>query len=175
MNRNKKITILIGCFFVCLVWFWNQHKDINTVLRRIDYPFEVGEVVCIEEIEKNTTMVIYTNKRDIHKLQNVIIRKKGLFYNDIYLSGSLKILQPTELKSGSRRTGMLVFWYDKSDKYILMCVSYDKDVKTIKHKDQILISTQFKGYNIFWGLGNGRYEDYKLYDKEENELESIKP
>ena len=151
-------------------------KSIDTALNRIQYPFEVGEVLATMEIEENLTAVIYTNQQNDKHLQNALIQKTGIFYKVIDSNGSLTIEKPKMLKSGDQRAEILISWYDKSDKdkYIIMAVAYDKNVESISYRDQELQEININGYRLFYGYGRGEYEVYELFDKDGNRLEHIK-
>ena len=74
----------INIFFIfisILLTFIYFPTSIEIALSRIKYPFEVGEVLATQQIGENLTTVIYTNKEEKDKLQNAIVRKKGVFYN----------------------------------------------------------------------------------------------
>lgn len=69
---------------------------------------------------------------------------------------------------------MLISWYDKSDKYVVIAVAYDEDVVSIIYPDQELEQLNVNGYRLFYGFGIGEYEVYELLDKNGNRLEHIK-
>ena len=143
--------------------------------RASSYPFEVGEILASQQIDENLTAVIYTNKEEKSNLQNAIVRKRGIFYDVIETNGSVHIEKPKQLESGQLRTQVLISWYDKSDKYVIMAVAYDEDVSTITYLNQELIQLNVNGYRLFWGYGIGEYDEMlHMFDKNGNCLEQIK-
>ena len=72
------------------------------------------------------------------------------------------------------RTQVLISWYDKSDKYVIMAVAYDEDVSTITYLNQELIQLNVNGYRLFLGYGIGEYDEMHMFDKNGNCLEQIK-
>ncbi len=52
------------------------------------------------------------------------------------MNGFLNIEIPQKLDSGDLRTQVLVSWYDKSDKYVVMAVAYDEDVAAITYQNE---------------------------------------
>lgn len=156
MKKNKIISLILVLFIVLAISYVAYiPKSIDTVLDRIEYPFEVGEILMIQQIEENTTVVMCMNKEKSHELQNVIIRKNGIFYSVIDNNGSLTIKKPNKLESGELRTQVLISWYDKSAKYVVMAVAYDEDVENITYRNQKLEQVNFNGYNLFYGYGIG--------------------
>lgn len=149
-------------------------KDVYTALGRIKHPFEVGEILTTQQIEENLTLAIYTNKEKNNELQNALIEKTGIFHKVIEMNGSLSIDKPKKLQSGDLRTQMLISWYDKSDKYVVMAVAYDEDVSGITYLNQELMQLNVNGYRLFYGYGIGEYEVYELFDENGNLLEHIK-
>ena len=171
----KKTKIIISALLVCAVgYFLYLPKSIEAVLNRIEFPFEVGEIVAIQEIEENTTVVHYINKKQNQELQNVVIRKQGPFYREVDLNGSLIIEKPKTLELGDIRTQVHISWYDKSEKYVVMSVAYDEDVASVVYRDKELENIEFNGYNLFYGYGIGDYKVYKIYDVAGKELTQIK-
>ena len=69
---------------------------------------------------------------------------------------------------------MLISWYNKSDKYVVMAVAYDEDVSRITYFNQELMQLNVNGYRLFYGYGIGEYEVYELFDENGNRLEHIK-
>ena len=174
--KNRKV-IFIGLFIVLSVVissFIYFPKSIDTALNRIKYPFEVGEIVTSQQIDENLTVVIYTNKENNSKLQNAIIQKNGIFYSVVDMNGSLNIELPKKLDSGDLRAAVLISWYDKSDKYVVMAVAYDEDVAAITCRNQELTQLNINGYHLFYGNGTGKYEVHELFDQEGRRLEHIK-
>lgn len=178
--KNRKL-IFIGLFIflsVVIGSFIYFPKSIDTALNRIKYPFEVGEILTSQQIDENLIVVIYTNKNnnnELHnELQNAIIQKNSIFYSVVEMNGSLNIEIPQKLDSGDLRTQVLVSWYDKSDKYVVMAVAYDEDVAAITYQNQELTPLDINGYHLFYGTGTGKYEVYELFDQEGNRLEHIK-
>lgn len=161
------ISVAIGSF----IYF---PKSIDSVLNRIKYPFEVGEILTTQQINENLIVVIYNNKVDSSKLQNAIIQRTGIFYAIVEVNGSLNIEKPQKLDSGDLRTQILISWYNKSDKYVVMAVAYDEDVAAITYQNQELTQLDIKGYHLFYGTGIGEYEVYELFDQKGNRLEHIK-
>lgn len=161
------ISVAIGIF----IYF---PKSIDSVLNRIKYPFEVGEILATQQIDENCIAVIYTNKEDSSKLQNAIIQKRGIFYNIVDVNGSLNIEKPRKLDSGELRANVLISWYNKSDKYVVIAVAYDEDIATISYQNQTLAQMNINGYHLFCGTGIGEYEVYELFDQKGNRLEHIK-
>ena len=174
--RKKTIIlfILIFLFSAGIISFIYFPKSIETALSRIQHPFEVGEILATQQIEENLTAVIYTNKEEKDRLQNALVRKKGIFYDVIETNGSIQIEKPKQLESGEPIAGELVSWYDKSDKCVVMAVAYDEDVSAITYRKQELIQLNANGCRIFWGYGIGEYEMSELFDKSGNRLEHIK-
>lgn len=148
-------------------------KSIDTALNRIKYPFEVGEILTSQQIDENLIVVIYTNKIIIMN-SRTLSYKKQYFYSVVEMNGSLNIEIPQKLDSGDLRTQVLVSWYDKSDKYVVMAVAYDEDVAAITYQNQELTPLDINGYHLFYGTGTGKYEVYELFDQEGNRLEHIK-
>lgn len=148
-------------------------KSIDSALNRIKYPFEVGEILITQQIDKNLIVAIYTNKEDSSKLQNAIIQKNGIYYRVVEVNGSLHIEKPQKLDSGGLRTQALISWYNKSDKYVVMAVAYDEDVAAITYHQE-LTQLDINGYHLFYGTGIGEYEVYELFDREGNRLEHTK-
>ena len=103
-----------------------------------------------------------------------VVRKRGIFYDVIETNGSVHIEKPKQLESGQLRTQVLISWYDKSDKYVIMAVAYDEDVSTITYLNQELIQLNVNGYRLFWGYGIGEYDEMHMFDKNGNCLEQIK-
>ena len=174
--KNRKL-IFIGLFIflsVVIGSFIYFPKSIDTALNRIKYPFEVGEILTSQQIDENLIVVIYTNKNNNNELQNAIIQKNSIFYSVVEMNGSLNIEIPQKLDSGDLRTQVLVSWYDKSDKYVVMAVAYDEDVAAITYQNQELTPLDINGYHLFYGTGTGKYEVYELFDQEGNRLEHIK-
>lgn len=174
--KNRKL-IFIGLFIflsVVIGSFIYFPKSIDTVLNRIKYPFEVGEILTSQQIDENLIVVIYTNKENSSQLQNAIIQKTGIFYSVVEMNGSLNIEMPKELDRGDLRTAELISWYDKSDKYVVMAVAYDEDVAAITYRNQELTQLNINGYHLFYGNGTGKYEVPELFDKEGRRLEHIK-
>lgn len=165
------IIVLAGAMISFVIYF---PKNIDTALNRIQHPFEVGEVLATQEIEENLTAVIYTNQQNNTQLQNALIRKAGIFYRVVDMNGSLTIEKPKMLESGEPRANILISWYDKSYKYVVMAVAYDEDVKSVTYLDQELQEININGYRLFYGYGSGEYEVYELFDKNGNRLEHIK-
>jgi len=163
---------IFGCFIVYP--FVHRRKSIENALNRIKYPFEVGEILASQQIDENLTAVIYTNKEEKSNLQNAIVRKRGIFYDVIETNGSVHIEKPKQLESGQLRTQVLISWYDKSDKYVIMAVAYDEDVSTITYLNQELIQLNVNGYRLFLGYGIGEYDEMHMFDKNGNCLEQIK-
>lgn len=176
MNKKKIISLISSfCIVISVIMFLYLPKSIESVLKRLDYPFEVGEIVSTQQIDKNTSLAIFTNKEKSNELQNAIIRKNGLFYKLIDQNGSLTIEKTKNLESGSFRTQRLISWYDKSDKYVITIISYDEDVESITYQGQKTKRVDFNGYTLFYGYGIGVHEEIKLFDKNGNILENIKP
>lgn len=175
MKKGKMILaapiVLVGVT-ICLVMYFP--KNIDAALNRIKYPFEVGEVLAAREIEENLTAVIYTNQQNNTQLQNALIRKTGIFYRVVDMNGSLTVEKPEMLESGEPRANILISWYDKSDKYVVMAVAYDEDVESVTYLNQELEEINMNGYRLFYGYGSGAYEVYELFDKNGNRLEHIK-
>ena len=174
--KNRKL-IFIGLFIflsVVIGSFIYFPKSIDTALNRTKYPFEVGEILTSQQIDENLIVVIYTNKNNNNELQNAIIQKNSIFYSVVEMNGSLNIEIPQKLDSGDLRTQVLVSWYDKSDKYVVMAVAYDEDVAAITYQNQELTPLDINGYHLFYGTGTGKYEVYELFDQEGNRLEHIK-
>ena len=174
--KNRKL-IFIGLFIflsVVIGSFIYFPKSIDTALNRIKYPFEVGEILTSQQIDENLIVVIYTNKNNNNELQNAIIQKNSIFYSVVEMNGSLNIEIPQKLDSGDLRTQVLVSWYDKSDKYVVMAVAYDEDVAAITYQNQELTPLDINGYHLNYGTGTGKYEVYELFDQEGNRLEHIK-
>ena len=177
MKKNNMILtaliVLIGVAISLVMYF---PKNIDTALNRIKYPFEAGEVLAAQEIEENLTAVIYTNRQNNTQLQNALIRKMGIFYKVVDMNGSLtiEIEKPKMLESGEPRADVLISWYDKSDKYVVMAVAYDEDVESVTYLDQELKGIDINGYRLFYGYGCGEYTVYELLDKDGNRLEHIK-
>ena len=168
--KNRKL-IFIGLFIflsVVIGSFIYFPKSIDTALNRIKYPFEVGEILTSQKIDENP------NKNNNNELQNAIIQKNSIFYSVVEMNGSLNIEIPQKLDSGDLRTQVLVSWYDKSDKYVVMAVAYDEDVAAITYQNQELTPLDINGYHLFYGTGTGKYEVYELFDQEGNRLEHIK-
>lgn len=175
MKKSKILLIILAiliCFGIGLYIY--LPKSIDTVLNRIQHPFEVGEVLKTYQIEENLTLTIYTNKEKNNELQNVLIEKTGVFYDVIEMNGSLSIDKPKKLESGDLRAQMLISWYDKSDKYVVMAVAYDEDVSDITYLNQELIQLNANGYRLFYGYGVGEYEEYELFNKNGTRLGHIK-
>lgn len=149
-------------------------KSIETALSRIKYPFEVGDVFAMEAIDDDLTFVLYRNKTKDDRLQNALLRKQGPFYEVIEQNGSVNLEIPKQLKSGELRAEILISWYDKSDKYVIMAVARDEEVGTIIYRGQELMQLNVNGYRLFWGYGIGEYEMHELFDKDGNRLEHIK-
>ena len=175
MKKRKILFIsllaLLGVVIGFIIYF---PKSIDSVLNRIKYPFEVGEILTTQQIDENLIVVIYTNKEDSSKLQNAIIQKTGIFYAVVEVNGSLNIEKPQKLDSGDLRTQLLISWYNKSDKYVVMAVAYDEDVAAITYRNQELTQLNINGYHLFYGNGTGKYEVPELFDKEGRRLERIK-
>uniref|UniRef100_UPI0029434C69 hypothetical protein n=1 Tax=Gemmiger formicilis TaxID=745368 RepID=UPI0029434C69 len=153
--KNRKL-IFIGLFIflsVVIGSFIYFPKSIDTALNRIKYPFEVGEILTSQQIDENLIVVIYTNKNNNNELQNAIIQKNSIFYSVVEMNGSLNIEIPQKLDSGDLRTQVLVSWYDKSDKYVVMAVAYDEDVAAITYQNQELTPLDINGYHLFYGTG----------------------
>lgn len=165
------LIVLIGTLIGLVMYF---PKNIDTALNRIQHPFEAGEILAAQEIEENLTAVLYTNRRNNTQLQNALIRKTGIFYKVVDRKGSLTIEKPKTLESGELRADVLISWYDKSDKYIVMAVAYDEDVESVTYLDQELKKLNINGYRLFYGYGSGEYGMYELFDKNGNRLEHIK-
>ena len=123
-KRAIFLIVLIIIFGVGISFFMYFPKSIENALNRIKYPFEVGEILASQQIDENLTAVIYTNKEEKSNLQNAIVRKRGIFYDVIETNGSVHIEKPKQLESGQLRTQVLISWYDKSDKYVIMAVAY---------------------------------------------------
>lgn len=173
--KNRKL-IFIGLFIflsVVIGSFIYFPKSIDTALNRIKYPFEVGEILTSQQIDENLIVVIYTNKIIIMN-SRTLSYKKQYFYSVVEMNGSLNIEIPQKLDSGDLRTQVLVSWYDKSDKYVVMAVAYDEDVAAITYQNQELTPLDINGYHLFYGTGTGKYEVYELFDQEGNRLEHIK-
>lgn len=166
--------MLIILFSAGIGFFIYFPKSIETALSRIEYPFEVGEILATQQIGENLTAVIYTNKEEKDNFQNAIVRKNSIFYDVIDRNGSLYMEKPKQLESGELRAQVLISWYDRSDKYVVMAVAYDEDVFTITHLNQELMQLNVNGYRLFWGYGIGEYELYELFDRNGNRLEHIK-
>lgn len=164
--------IVLMVVMISLVMYFP--KNIHAALNRIKHPFEVGEVLVTQEIEENLTAVIYTNQKDRTHLQNALIRKTGIFYRVVDRNGSLTIEKPKMLESGEPRANILISWYDKSDKYVVMAAAYDEDVASVTYRNQELQEININGYRLFYGYGSGEYEDYELFDQNGNRLEHIK-
>ena len=164
-KRAIFLIVLIIIFGVGISFFMYFPKSIENALNRIKYPFEVGEILASQQIDENLTAVIYTN---------AIVRKRGIFYDVIETNGSVHIEKPKQLESGQLRTQVLISWYDKSDKYVIMAVAYDEDVSTITYLNQELIQLNVNGYRLFWGYGIGEYDEMHMFDKNGNCLEQIK-
>lgn len=133
--KNRKL-IFIGLFIflsVVIGSFIYFPKSIDTALNRIKYPFEVGEILTSQQIDENLIVVIYTNKIIIMN-SRTLSYKKQYFYSVVEMNGSLNIEIPQKLDSGDLRTQVLVSWYDKSDKYVVMAVAYDEDVAAITYQ-----------------------------------------
>ena len=117
MKKRKILFIsllaLLGVVIGFIIYF---PKSIDSVLNRIKYPFEVGEILTTQQIDENLIVVIYTNKEDSSKLQNAIIQKTGIFYAVVEVNGSLNIEKPQKLDSGDLRTQLLISWYNKRDR-----------------------------------------------------------
>lgn len=173
-KRAIFLIVLIIIFGVGISFFMYFPKSIENALNRIKYPFEVGEILASQQIDENLTAVIYTNKEEKSNLQNTIVRKRGIFYDVIETNGSVHIEKPKQLESGQLRTQVLISWYDKSDKYVVMAVAYDEDVAAITYQNQELTPLDINGYHLFYGTGTGKYEVYELFDQEGNRLEHIK-
>lgn len=174
-KRAIFLIVLIIIFGVGISFFMYFPKNIENALNRIKYPFEVGEILASQQIDENLTAVIYTNKEEKSNLQNAIVRKRGIFYDVIETNGSVHIEKPKQLESGQLRTQVLISWYDKSDKYVIMAVAYDEDVSTITYLNQELIQLNVNGYRLFWGYGIGEYDEMlHMFDKNGNCLEQIK-
>lgn len=173
---KKKILLITLVLLICvgLGFFIYLPKNIDTILKRIEYPFEVGEVLKSYQIEENLTCVLYTNKEKHNELQNVLIRKTGIFYKIIEMNGSLTIEKPNTLESGQLRSNLLISWYDKSDKYVVMGVAYDEDVEKINYLNHELMKLDVNGYRLFYGFGRGEYKVYELFDANGSHLEHIK-
>lgn len=175
MKKSKIIIIgLIILIGMTISYFIYVPKSIDTALNRIKYPFEVGEILATQRIEENLTLAIYTNKEKNDELQNALIEKTGIFYKVIEMNGSLIIDEPQKLQSGDLRTQVLVSWYDKSDKYVVMAVAYDEDVYGITYLNQELMQLNINNYRLFYGYGIGEYEEYELFDKDGTRLQHIK-
>ena len=173
-KRANFLIVLIIIFGVGISFFMYFPKSIENALNRIKYPFEVGEILASQQIDENLTAVIYTNKEEKSNLQNAIVRKRGIFYDVIETNGSVHIEKPKQLESGQLRTQVLISWYDKSDKYVIMAVAYDEDVSTITYLNQELIQLNVNGYRLFLGYGIGEYDEMHMFDKNGNCLEQIK-
>lgn len=165
------LIVLAGVLLGLVIYF---PKNIDAALRRIQYPFEVGEVLATQQIEEDLTAVIYTNRQDSTQLQNALIRKTGIFYKVVDRNGSLTMEKPRALESGALRADILISWYDRSDKYVVMAVAYDEDVASVTYLDQALQELNINGYRLFYGYGSGAYEVYALFDGNGNRLEHIK-
>lgn len=176
MQKKKRIRFVIFIFLIAaLVCFLLIPKSIHGALHGLRYPFEVGEVIATEEIYKNTTAVLCTNKQDTNYLQNAIIRKYGFFYKVIDKNGSIVLKQLEQLQSGEQRAECLASWYDKGEHYFVMSTAYDKEIDQIQYEGANLTPIFYKGYSIFFGWGTGHAIQYQLYDQNGNELEHIKP
>lgn len=171
MKKGKMILATLIVLIGMVMYF---PKNIDAALNRIKHPFEVGEVLVAQEIEENLTVVIYTNQQNNTQLQNALIQKTVIFYRVIERNGSLTIEKPKMLESGELRANILISWYDKSDKYVVMAVAYDEDVESVTYLNQELQKININGYRLFYGYGSGEYEVYELFDKNGNLLEHIK-
>ena len=174
--KKRTIILIVLIILVCtgISFFIYFPKSIESTLSRIKDPFEVGDVFAMEEIDDDLTFVLYRNKTKSDRLQNVLLRKQGPLYEVIENNGSVILERPKQLESKERRADILISWYDKSDKYVIMAVARDENVETILYRGQELMQLNVNGYRLFWGYGIGEYEVYELFDKNGNRLEHIK-
>ena len=173
-KRSAFLIVLLVLFGIGIGAFLFFPKSIDSAISRIGSPFAVGELLATQQLDKNFTAVIYTNKEEKDQLQNAIIRKYGIFYDVIDKNGSIEIEQPKELESGELRARVLISWYGQGDRYFVIAAAYDNDVSTITYQNQELIPLNVNGYHLFYGYGVGENTRYELFDKNGNRLAHIK-
>ena len=171
--RTALVSVIITAAVLGAVWALQQPTSVEEVLAQEKHPlFAVGEILLQEPVDDHCTFVIYRNQQEPNHLLQVVIGRKGPFFESEGAVGYLQLEPPHELEAGELRSRMQ--WTALTKKppqtYGATVVVYDDAVARVECHGEPLQELEADGSRVFWGVGLGDHYDYQLLDADGREL-----
>ena len=176
--RRKRLRSVLAAVIATVavlgaVWAVQQPTSVGEVLEREKHPlFAAGEILVQEAVDDHRTFVIYRNRQEPDHLLQVVIGRKGPFYESEGAVGYLTLEAPRTLEEGELRSRMQ--WTALTKKppqtYGTTVVVYDEVVDRVECHGEPLQELEVDGCRVFWGVGLGDEYDYQLLDADGREL-----
>ena len=177
LRRKRLFTALAAVIFTVLVlgavWALQQPTSVEDVLAREKSPlFAAGEILVQEPADAQHTFVLYRNQQEPDHLMQVVISRKGPFYESEGAMGYLEMEKPHALKKGDLRSRMqwTALTRKAPQRFAASVVVYDTAVDRVECQGQPLEEIDVGGCRVFWGVGLGDHYDYQLLDADGREL-----
>lgn len=176
--RRKRLRAVLAAVIATVavlgaVWALQQPLSVEEVLAQEKHPlFAAGKILVQEPVDDHRTFVIYRNQQEPDHLLQVVIGRKGPFYESEGAVGYLEMEEPHALEEGELRSRMQ--WTALTKKppqtYGATVVVYDEAVERVECHGEPLQELEVDGCRVFWGVGLGDEYDYQLLDAQGREL-----